>query len=214
MTPTQPELGRMPGTATLLDPLPWLQGRAGVMGAHRQLVPRSRAGDRSGAPAAGRCRAAHARAAGNQRLLARGAAHLGHASGRYLAHASRVGAPLLLPTATASVMSPWSMWQELWAGIIASSRNEEAEDLDDIARPRGLLRGRLLVAGRLQQSLHRAGRCAASVYRRRAARATAGLPSRVAKQVTRPVRNREAPATQPHLGWLPHRGPSPKGGKT
>jgi hypothetical protein len=33
--------------------------------------------------AAGRCRAAHARAAGNQRLLARGAAHLVHAGGRH-----------------------------------------------------------------------------------------------------------------------------------
>jgi AraC-like DNA-binding protein len=31
-----------------------------------------------------------------------------------------------------------------------------------------------------------------SVYRREAARATVGLPSCVAKQVTRPVRNREA----------------------
>ena len=31
-----------------------------------------------------------------------------------------------------------------------------------------------------------------SVYRREAARATAGIPSCVAKQVTRPVRNREA----------------------
>jgi AraC-like DNA-binding protein len=40
---------------------------------------------------------------------------------------------------------------------------------------------------------------APSVYRRRAARATAGLPPCVAKQVTRPVRNREAPATEPHL---------------
>lgn len=33
-----------------------------------------------------------------------------------------------------------------------------------------------------------------SVYRREAATATAGLPSCVARQVTRPVRNREAPA--------------------
>ncbi|HEY4790184.1 MAG TPA: helix-turn-helix transcriptional regulator [Actinomycetes bacterium] len=33
-----------------------------------------------------------------------------------------------------------------------------------------------------------------STYRRQAARATAGLPSCVARQVTRPVRNREAPA--------------------
>jgi AraC-like DNA-binding protein len=38
-----------------------------------------------------------------------------------------------------------------------------------------------------------------SVYRRRAARATEGMPSCVAKQVTRPVRNREAPATAPLL---------------
>ena len=38
-----------------------------------------------------------------------------------------------------------------------------------------------------------------SVYRRQAARATAGMPSCVAKQVTRPIRNREAPAPQPHL---------------
>ncbi len=33
-----------------------------------------------------------------------------------------------------------------------------------------------------------------SVYRREAARATAGMPSCVVKQVTRPVRNREVPA--------------------
>ncbi len=33
-----------------------------------------------------------------------------------------------------------------------------------------------------------------SVYRRQAAPATAGMPSCVAKQVTRPIRNREAPA--------------------
>jgi AraC-like DNA-binding protein len=38
-----------------------------------------------------------------------------------------------------------------------------------------------------------------SVYRRDAAGATAGMPSCVAKQVTRPVRNREAPAPEPHL---------------
>jgi AraC-like DNA-binding protein len=38
-----------------------------------------------------------------------------------------------------------------------------------------------------------------SVYRREAARSTAGLPSCVAKQVTRPVRNREAAATEPQL---------------
>jgi AraC-like DNA-binding protein len=38
-----------------------------------------------------------------------------------------------------------------------------------------------------------------STYRRQAARATAGMPSCVAKQVTRPVRNREAPVTGPRL---------------
>jgi hypothetical protein len=38
-----------------------------------------------------------------------------------------------------------------------------------------------------------------SVYRRHAPRATAGIPSCVAKQVTRPIRNREAPVTEPHL---------------
>jgi AraC-like DNA-binding protein len=38
-----------------------------------------------------------------------------------------------------------------------------------------------------------------STYRREAARETAGMPSCVVKQVTRPVRNREAPVTQAHL---------------
>ncbi len=38
-----------------------------------------------------------------------------------------------------------------------------------------------------------------SVYREQGANATAGMPACVAKQVTRPVRNREAPAPQPHL---------------
>jgi len=38
-----------------------------------------------------------------------------------------------------------------------------------------------------------------STYRRHAAFATAGMPSCVAKQVTRPIRNREAPVTEPHL---------------
>ena len=37
-----------------------------------------------------------------------------------------------------------------------------------------------------------------STYRREAARATAGLPPCVAKQVTRPVRNREARVVEPH----------------
>src|SRR5215203_2918226 len=38
-----------------------------------------------------------------------------------------------------------------------------------------------------------------SVYRRQQAGATAGMPSCVAKQVTRPIRNREAPAPEPNL---------------
>src|SRR5829696_8951996 len=38
-----------------------------------------------------------------------------------------------------------------------------------------------------------------STYRRLAAGATEGMPSCVAKQVTRPVRNREARVTEPHL---------------
>ncbi|HEY8764882.1 MAG TPA: helix-turn-helix transcriptional regulator [Solirubrobacteraceae bacterium] len=37
-----------------------------------------------------------------------------------------------------------------------------------------------------------------STYRRVATRATAGMPPCVAKQVTRPIRNREAPLTEPH----------------
>lgn len=38
-----------------------------------------------------------------------------------------------------------------------------------------------------------------SAYRRGQAQATQGMPSCVAKQVTRPIRNREAPATEPEL---------------
>ena len=38
-----------------------------------------------------------------------------------------------------------------------------------------------------------------SAYRRQAAQSTAGMPPCVAKQVTRPIRNREAPATEPQL---------------
>ncbi len=38
-----------------------------------------------------------------------------------------------------------------------------------------------------------------SVYRQQAADQAAGIPSCVVKQVTRPVRNREAPVAQPQL---------------
>jgi AraC-like DNA-binding protein len=40
---------------------------------------------------------------------------------------------------------------------------------------------------------------APSAYRRAEADATAGIPPCVAKQVTRPIRNREAPVAEPHL---------------
>jgi AraC-like DNA-binding protein len=38
-----------------------------------------------------------------------------------------------------------------------------------------------------------------SIYQRDATRGTAGMPSCVAKQVTRPIRNREARTSEPHL---------------
>ncbi len=38
-----------------------------------------------------------------------------------------------------------------------------------------------------------------STYKRRTAPATAEMPSCVTKQVTRPIRNREAPVLEPHL---------------
>src|SRR5215510_8993784 len=38
-----------------------------------------------------------------------------------------------------------------------------------------------------------------SVYRREGAPTTAGMPACLAKQVTRPIRNREAPASEPQL---------------
>ena len=39
-----------------------------------------------------------------------------------------------------------------------------------------------------------------STYRRQATRTTSGMPPCVAKQVTRPIRNREASAAEPRLG--------------
>jgi AraC-like DNA-binding protein len=38
-----------------------------------------------------------------------------------------------------------------------------------------------------------------SVYRSQGARATAGMPACIAKQVTKPIRNQEAPVTEPQL---------------
>jgi AraC-like DNA-binding protein len=42
-----------------------------------------------------------------------------------------------------------------------------------------------------------------STYRREASGAMAGIPPCVVKQVTRPVRNREATAAAPQLAWRP-----------
>jgi AraC-like DNA-binding protein len=42
-----------------------------------------------------------------------------------------------------------------------------------------------------------------STYRRNAAGATVGMAPCVAKQVTRPIRNREAQVTEPRLAWRP-----------
>ena len=57
----------------------------------------------------------------------------------------------------------------------------------------------LLLAGYLQHALHRTGRHAAQRLSARGGARRAGMPSCVARQVTRPVRNREAPATEPDL---------------
>jgi AraC-like DNA-binding protein len=38
-----------------------------------------------------------------------------------------------------------------------------------------------------------------SAYRRQSPRGMAGMPPCVAKQVTRPIRNREAPLAEPHV---------------
>jgi hypothetical protein len=94
--------------------------------------------------------------------------------------------------------------QEIWPGIIASSRNEEAEDLYDIARPEACFAVGCASLGTFSGRFTELVGMPPSVYRRQAVRAAAGMPSWVAKQVTRPVRNQEAPAREPQLGWLPY----------
>ncbi|WP_407710328.1 helix-turn-helix transcriptional regulator [Arthrobacter nitrophenolicus] len=42
-----------------------------------------------------------------------------------------------------------------------------------------------------------------SAYKQEAERSAAGIPACVEKQVSRPVRNREAPLPEPQLAWLP-----------
>ena len=83
-------------------------------------------------------------------------------------------------------------------------------------RHRGVLRRRLLVAGDVQHPVHRAGRRAAErLPTRGSAAPPTGMPSCVAKRVTRPVRNREAPRRRAapsvtsmdisiHASFLPH----------
>ncbi|GHH65334.1 transcriptional regulator [Streptosporangium violaceochromogenes] len=44
-----------------------------------------------------------------------------------------------------------------------------------------------------------------SAYQRQTASAAEGMPSCVTKQVTRPVRNRDVPVTEPHLAPVPAR---------
>jgi hypothetical protein len=89
-----------------------------------------------------------------------------------------------------------------------TSRLAAAQHLSDLARLRrvrdreyaqpldveALARGAHMSAGHFSRQLVDVP---PSVYRRQAARATAGMPSCVAKQVTKPIRNREAPVTKP-----------------
>ncbi len=89
-----------------------------------------------------------------------------------------------------------------------TSRPAAAQRLSDLARLRrvrdridreyaqpldveALARGAHMSAGHLSRQ--------PSTYRGQTARATAGMPSCVAKQVTRPIRNREARVTEPQL---------------
>ena len=65
----------------------------------------------------------------------------------------------------------------------------------DQSAPRSL-RGRLLVVGNVQHAFHRAGRRAAERLPARRCPVTAGMPACIAKQVTRPIRNREAPVAE------------------
>jgi hypothetical protein len=97
-----------------------------------------------------------------------------------------------------------------------TSRSAAAQHLRDLARLRrvrdridreyaqpleveALARGAHLSAGHLQQSLHRAGRDAAQHLSAPGGAGDGGMPPCVAKQVTRPIRNREARVTEPQL---------------
>ena len=169
---------------------------------------------RSGDPAVGRCRAAHGRAAGNQRLLARGAAHLVHAGGRYPAHAGRVGAPLLLPTGTA--VGDVALVDV--AGNLGGRHRVIAERGSGGPlghRPaRGLLRGRLLVAGQLQQSLHRAGRGAAQRLSGPGGAGDGGDAVVGGQPGDQTGQESRSAGPEPHLGWLPDGDrPRKEGGK-
>jgi hypothetical protein len=89
-----------------------------------------------------------------------------------------------------------------------------SEDLYDIARPEACFAVGCASLGTFSNRFTELVGVPPSVYRRQAARATAGMPPWVANQVTRPVRNREAAAPEPHLGWLPYGDrPRQEGGK-
>jgi uncharacterized protein len=102
------------------------------------------------------------------------------------------------------------MWQEIWAGIIASSPNEEAEDLYDIARPEACFAVGCSSLGTFSSRFTGLVGMPPSGYRRQAAGATAGLPSCVAKQVPTDQESRSAgPRAEPRMAAI--RGPSPTG---
>ncbi|MGH9223883.1 MAG: VOC family protein [Acidimicrobiales bacterium] len=91
----------------------------------------------------------------------------------------------------------WERFQEV-GGFVPATRPDPAVleqvhlDLHFADRDAAVARAAGLGARRLP-------RVTPSVYRREAAGATAGMPLCVAKQVTRPVRHREAQVAEPYL---------------
>ena len=86
----------------------------------------------------------------------------------------------------------WRAYGESPYGYLMTRRIERAMAL--------LRRGDLLlVVGHFSSRLTELVGVPPSTYRGQTARATAGMPSCVAKQVTRPIRNREARVTEPQL---------------
>jgi len=91
-------------------------------------------------------------------------------------------------------------------GYVMTRRIERAMALLRRGRPqrhRGLLRGRLLVAGTFSSRFTELVRYAAQQLTAAMRGCDGGMPSCVAKQVTKPVRNREARAAGPRLASPP-----------